>query len=101
MHVVNLVFGGIVGAVLLPFRGLSPWVGLAAVSLLTALLMLEVYKLTSEPGGHPPGQGPHQGPPAGDAPLQGQHARHARGPGGRPQGQPDLSWARTSSPWPS
>jgi hypothetical protein len=47
MHVVNLVFGGIVGAVLWPFRCLSPWFGLTAVSLLTAVLMLEVYKLTS------------------------------------------------------
>lgn len=48
MHVANLVVGGIVGAVLLPFRGVSPWFGMAAVSLLTALLMLEVYKLTSD-----------------------------------------------------
>ena len=47
MSVVNLVFGAIVGAMLWPFRGLSPWVGLVVVSLLTALLMLEVYKLTS------------------------------------------------------
>jgi uncharacterized membrane protein (DUF106 family) len=47
MHVVNLVFGGIVGTILLPFRGMSPWIGMAVVSLLTALLMLEVYKLTS------------------------------------------------------
>jgi uncharacterized membrane protein (DUF106 family) len=47
MHVVNVVFGGIVGAVLWPFRSLGPWPGLVAVSLLTALLMLEVYKLTS------------------------------------------------------
>ena len=47
MHIVNLVFGGLVGAVLLPFRGLSPWFGMAAVSFLTALLMLGVYKLTS------------------------------------------------------
>lgn len=47
MSIVNLVFGGIVGAVLWPFRGLSPWFGMIAVSLLTALLMLEVYKLTS------------------------------------------------------
>jgi uncharacterized membrane protein (DUF106 family) len=47
MQVVNLVVGGLVGAVLWPFRGLSPWFGLTAVSLLTALLMLEVYKLTS------------------------------------------------------
>jgi uncharacterized membrane protein (DUF106 family) len=48
MHVVNLVFGGIVSTVLLPFRGMSPWIGMAVVSLLTALLMLEVYKLTSD-----------------------------------------------------
>jgi uncharacterized membrane protein (DUF106 family) len=47
MHIVSLVFGALVGAVLLPFRGLSPWFGMTAVSLLTALLMLEVYKLTS------------------------------------------------------
>ncbi len=47
MHVVNVVFGGIVGALLWPFRGLSPWVGMIAVSLATAVLMLEVYKLTS------------------------------------------------------
>lgn len=48
MHAVNVVFGGLVGAVLWPFRGMSPWAGLVAVSLLTALLMLEVYKLTSD-----------------------------------------------------
>lgn len=47
MAVVNLIFGRLVGLALLPFRGLSPWFGLAAVSLLTALLMLEVFKLTS------------------------------------------------------
>ncbi|MEN6560454.1 MAG: hypothetical protein ABFD52_06750 [Acidobacteriota bacterium] len=47
MSVINLVFGWIVGAVLWPFRGLSPWFGMVAVSFLTALLMLEVYKLTS------------------------------------------------------
>ena len=47
MGVVNLVFGRLVGWVLLPFREMSPWFGMAAVSLLTALLMLEVFKLTS------------------------------------------------------
>jgi hypothetical protein len=47
MHVVNLVFGRVVDLILLPFRTLSPWFGMMAVSLLTALLMLEVYKLTS------------------------------------------------------
>ena len=47
MPFVNLVVGWIVDTALLPFRGLSPWFGLTAVSFLTALLMLEVYKLTS------------------------------------------------------
>jgi uncharacterized membrane protein (DUF106 family) len=47
MHIVNLVFGLAVDAVLWPFRGLAPWFGMTAVSFLTALLMLEVYKLTS------------------------------------------------------
>ena len=47
MYIVNLVFGRVVDVILLPFRGLPPWFGMAAVSLLTALLMLEVYKLTS------------------------------------------------------
>ena len=47
MGIVNLVFGTVVDVILLPFRGASPWFGMAAVSLLTALLMLEVYKLTS------------------------------------------------------
>jgi len=47
MGVINLVFGRVVDVILLPFRGLSPWFGMTAVSFLTALLMLEVYKLTS------------------------------------------------------
>lgn len=47
MAIVNLVFGAIVGALLWPFRGLSPWAGMIAVSFLTALLMLAVYKWTS------------------------------------------------------
>jgi uncharacterized membrane protein (DUF106 family) len=47
MHVVNLVVGRVVDLVLWPFRGASPWVGLAVVSLLTAVLMLAVFKLVS------------------------------------------------------
>lgn len=47
MGIVNLVFGRLVGWALLPFREMSPWFGMAALSLLTALLMLEVFKLTS------------------------------------------------------
>ncbi len=48
MRVVNLVFGGLVGLALWPFRALSPWAGMASLSLLTALLMLAVFKLTSD-----------------------------------------------------
>lgn len=48
MPIVNVVFGGVVGVLLWPFRGASPWLGMIAVSLVTALLMLEVYKLTSD-----------------------------------------------------
>ncbi len=47
MTIVNVIFGAVVGALLWPFRGLSPWVGMIVVSLLTALLMLAVYKWTS------------------------------------------------------
>ena len=47
MSAVNIVFGRLVDLILLPFRGLPPWFGMAAVSLFTALLMLGVYKLTS------------------------------------------------------
>ena len=39
----RLVFDGL----LLPFRGLPPWVGLTVVSLLTAILMLVLFKRTS------------------------------------------------------
>lgn len=47
MHIVNVVFGAIVGAIIWPFRGTSPWLGLIAVSLVTAVIMLDVYKHTS------------------------------------------------------
>jgi uncharacterized membrane protein (DUF106 family) len=47
MPIVNLVFGRFVDVILLPFLGLSPWFGMTAASLLTAMLMLGVFKLTS------------------------------------------------------
>jgi len=47
MAVVNLVTGGIFDVVLFPFRTLSPWFGMIFVSLLTAFLMLAVFKMTS------------------------------------------------------
>lgn len=51
MGVVNSVMGGIFDVLLYLFRGLSPWFGMVFVSLLTALLMLWVFKLTSNQDG--------------------------------------------------
>jgi hypothetical protein len=51
MTVVNLVSGGIFNILLAPFRGISPWFGMIFVSLLTAFLMLWVFKLTSNQAG--------------------------------------------------
>lgn len=51
MGIVNLVVGGIFDVLLYPFRGLSPWFGMVFVSLLTAFLMLWVFKLTSNQDG--------------------------------------------------
>jgi uncharacterized membrane protein (DUF106 family) len=51
MGIVNGVFGGIIGVLLLPFRGLPPWCGMIFVSLLTAFLMLEIFRLTSDQEG--------------------------------------------------
>ncbi|HYA48233.1 MAG TPA: hypothetical protein VEG35_00925 [Burkholderiales bacterium] len=51
MGVVNLVTGGIFDILLYPFRGVSPWFGMVFVSLLTAFLMLWVFKLTSDQDG--------------------------------------------------
>ncbi len=47
VDVFNSTFGRIIEAALYPFRNLSPWIALAAVSLVTAVLMLLVYRLTS------------------------------------------------------
>jgi hypothetical protein len=51
MGIVNGVFGGIFDVLLLPFRGLPPWYGMIFVSLLTAFLMLWVFRLTSDQEG--------------------------------------------------
>ncbi len=51
MAIVNLIAGGIFDVLLYPFRGLSPWFGMVLVSLLTAFLMLWVFKLTSNQDG--------------------------------------------------
>jgi uncharacterized membrane protein (DUF106 family) len=51
MRIVNLVFGGIFDALLFPFRWLSPWFGMIFVSLITAFLMLWIFKRTSNQDG--------------------------------------------------
>jgi hypothetical protein len=47
----NSVFGGLFAAVFYPFRSMNPWVGMSVVSLLTAVLMLVVFRYTSNQEG--------------------------------------------------
>lgn len=51
MWIFNSAFGKIFDALFLPFRGMSPWVGMILVSFLTGLLMLFVFKWTSNQQG--------------------------------------------------
>jgi hypothetical protein len=51
MAVVNALMNGVFDVLLYPFRALDAWWGLFAVSLLTGLLMLAVYRLTSNQAG--------------------------------------------------
>jgi len=51
MGIVNFISGGIFDVLLFPFRGLSPWFGMIFVSLVTAFLMLWVFKLSSNQDG--------------------------------------------------
>ncbi len=51
MGVFNSAVGSVFDLLLLPFRGLDPWFGMIAVSLLTAFLMLWIYRLTSNQEG--------------------------------------------------
>jgi uncharacterized membrane protein (DUF106 family) len=47
MGLINAILGKIFDVLLLPFRSLNPWAGMAFISLLTGLLMLFVYRLAS------------------------------------------------------
>jgi len=47
MSIVNAILRAVVDGLLFPFRGLPPIVGLAVVSLLTSILLLIVFKKTS------------------------------------------------------
>jgi uncharacterized membrane protein (DUF106 family) len=51
MWVFNSAFGKIFDVLFLPFRSLSPWVAMILVSILTGLLMLFVFKWTSNQKG--------------------------------------------------
>ncbi len=51
MWIFNSAFGKIFDALFLPFRGISPWVGMILISFLTGLLMLFVFKWTSNQKG--------------------------------------------------
>jgi uncharacterized membrane protein (DUF106 family) len=51
MSVFNSAFGKIFDVLFLPFRSLSPWVAMILVSFLTGLLMLFVFKWTSNQKG--------------------------------------------------
>lgn len=47
MWIFNTAFGKIFDVLFLPFRSMNPWAGMALVSFLTGLLMLFVFKWTS------------------------------------------------------
>ena len=52
MWAFNSIFGKVFDILFLPFRGLSsPWWGMLAISLLTGLLMLVIFKYTSNQSG--------------------------------------------------
>ncbi len=51
MWIFNSAFGKIFDVLFLPFRSMSPWAGMILVSLLTGLLMLFVFKWTSNQEG--------------------------------------------------
>jgi hypothetical protein len=51
MWVFNSVFGGLFDLLFFPFRRLDAWFGMAFISLLTGLLMLLIFRLTSNQEG--------------------------------------------------
>jgi hypothetical protein len=51
MWVINSILNKIFEIIFLPFRGMSPWVGMIIVSLLTGFLMLFIYRHTSNQAG--------------------------------------------------
>jgi uncharacterized membrane protein (DUF106 family) len=51
MWIFNSAFGKLFNVLFLPFRGMSPWIGMILVSFLTGILMLFVFKWTSNQAG--------------------------------------------------
>jgi uncharacterized membrane protein (DUF106 family) len=51
MSTFNQIFGRIFDLLFIPFRNMNPWVGMAVVSFLTGLLMLIIFRYTSNQAG--------------------------------------------------
>jgi len=51
MWIFNSLFGKIFEIIFLPFRSLSPWIGMILISFLTGLLMLFIFRFTSNQEG--------------------------------------------------
>jgi len=51
MGLINTLLGKLFDLLLLPFRSFDPWAGMAFISLLTGLLMLVIYRWTSNQSG--------------------------------------------------
>lgn len=51
MWIFNSIFGKIFEFIFIPFRNLSPWIGMILISLLTGLLMLLIFRYTSNQEG--------------------------------------------------
>jgi len=51
MQIINALMGALFDVLMAPFRPLGPWAGMLAISLLTGLLMLAIFKATSNQQG--------------------------------------------------
>ena len=51
MGLINRLLGSLFDLLFLPFRSLNPWAGMIFISLLTGLLMLLIYRWTSNQAG--------------------------------------------------
>ena len=51
MWTFNRIFGKIFDLLFIPFRNMNPWVGMAIISFLTGLLMLVIFRYTSNQAG--------------------------------------------------